>query len=102
MLLSFVLPCADALPGRSTAAAVMADPLTARLRKSLLVLIFVTRANADQFQSTSMAGYGITRTCAFQRRDSFICFAPSLSHAKTVPYSPLQIPYFVVWDRSIS
>src|SRR4030088_1300856 len=52
MLPSFVLPCADALPGRSTAAAVMADPLTARLRKSLLVLIFVTRADADQFQST--------------------------------------------------
>src|SRR5580704_16890838 len=46
-----VLPCADALPGRRAAAAAMANPLTARLRKSLLVLILVTRANIDRFQS---------------------------------------------------
>jgi hypothetical protein len=50
-----VIHAADALPGRSAAAAVMADPLTARLRTSLLVLIHVTRANADQFQSTIAA-----------------------------------------------
>jgi hypothetical protein len=47
-----VVHAADALPGRS--AAVMADPLTARLRKSL-VLIHVTPANADQFQSAIAA-----------------------------------------------
>src|SRR6267143_5870061 len=55
LLPSLVLPCADALPGRRAAAAVMADPLTARLRKSLLVLILVTRVNADRFQSTIAA-----------------------------------------------
>jgi len=33
----------------------MADPLTARLRKSLLVLILITQANSDQFQSTIAA-----------------------------------------------
>ena len=56
LLPSLVLPRADALPGRSAAAAVMADPLTARLRKSLLVLIHVTRANADQFQIDDCCG----------------------------------------------
>jgi hypothetical protein len=49
LLPSVGLPCADAVPRKSAAAAVMADPLTARLRKSLLVLILVAQANADQF-----------------------------------------------------
>src|ERR1700733_1763164 len=43
LLPSLVLPCANALPGKRAAAAVMADPLTATLRNSLLVLILVAR-----------------------------------------------------------
>jgi len=39
LLLSLVLLWADALPGRRAAAAATADPLRARLRKLLLVLV---------------------------------------------------------------
>src|SRR6267142_2938045 len=39
LLPSLVLPCANALPGSRDAAAVIADPLTARFRKSLLLRI---------------------------------------------------------------
>ena len=41
LLPSIVLLCAGALPGKGAAAAVMADPLKARSRNSLLVLILV-------------------------------------------------------------
>ena len=49
LLLLPALPCADALPDRRAAAAVMADPLTARLRKSLLVLILIAKPMPIRF-----------------------------------------------------
>src|SRR6267154_1235720 len=56
------LSCADELTGRRTAAAVMADALTARLRNSLLVLIFVTSVSRRD-----LAGCGDYSLSTFQR-----------------------------------
>jgi hypothetical protein len=47
LLASFAWLSADALSGRRAAAAVIADALTARFRKSLLVLILVTRGGPE-------------------------------------------------------
>jgi hypothetical protein len=55
LLRSPVLPCDNAFPRKAAAAAAMADPLIATLRKSLLVLILGTR-DADPLQST-IAGH---------------------------------------------
>jgi hypothetical protein len=47
LLPSFARRSADALPGKRAVAAVIADPWTARFRKSLLVLILVTRGDLE-------------------------------------------------------
>src|ERR1700738_1203499 len=103
LLLPPVSSCADALTGRRTEAAVIADPLTARLRKSLLVLILVTRANAFQsrlVRQSLLSAFRrlfrekIPKPVELARASSFYSFPSSPVHAKSGPQSRLQIPHW--------
>src|ERR1700693_3087212 len=53
LLPSLELPCASALPDRRVAAALIADPLTARFRKSLLVRIIEVSTPGHFLANTS-------------------------------------------------
>src|SRR6266403_5992163 len=71
LLPSLELPCASALPDRRVAAALIADPLTARFRKSLLVRII----------EVSTPGHFLANTSA----TCFFIYSAGMQNAFAVP-----------------